>query len=44
MIIEDDDAHHHPHTEQHGVCVGEPTAVLSGTKTVMEDVSLTKKY
>lgn len=31
VVIKNDDAHHHPHAEQHGVCVGEPTAVLPGT-------------
>lgn len=30
VVIENDDAHHHPHAEQHGVCVSEPTTVLSG--------------
>lgn len=28
MIVENDDPHHHPHAEQHGVCVGEPAAVF----------------
>lgn len=28
MIIEDNDAHHHTHAEQHSVCVGETAAVL----------------
>lgn len=37
VVIEDDDSHHHPHAEQHGVCVGEPTAVLPATETVMEE-------
>lgn len=39
VIIENDDAHHHPHAEQHGVCVGEPAAVLPGTDTSMEEKS-----
>lgn len=43
VVIENDDSHHHPHAEQHGVCVGEPTAVLPGTETVMEERSLTYK-
>ena len=30
VVVEDDDAHHHPHTEEHGVCVGEATAILTG--------------
>lgn len=38
MVVEDDDAHHHPHAEQHGVCVGEPTTVLPGEEKVMEGV------
>lgn len=37
VVIQDDDTYHHPHAEQHGVCVGEPTAVLPGTKAVMEE-------
>lgn len=28
VVVEDDDADHHPHAEQHGVCVGEPAAIL----------------
>lgn len=28
VVVEDDDSDHHPHAEQHGVCVGEPAAVL----------------
>lgn len=32
VIVEDYDAHHHSHTEEHGVRVGEPTAVFPGNK------------
>lgn len=32
VIVEDYDAHHHSHTEEHGVRVGEPTAVFPGYK------------
>lgn len=28
VVVEDDDSDHHPHAEQHGVCVGEPAAIL----------------
>lgn len=31
VVVEDDDSHHHPHAEQHGVRVGEATAVLPAT-------------
>lgn len=34
VVVENDDSNHHPHAEQHGVCVGEPTAVLPVTGTV----------
>lgn len=34
VVVEDDDPHHHPHAEEHGVCVGETTAVLPATETV----------
>lgn len=43
VIIENDDSHHHPHAEQHGVCVGEPTAVLPATEALMEEKSLTRR-
>lgn len=36
VVIENDDAHHHPHAEQHGVRVSEPTAVLPATKSEEE--------
>src|SRR4029434_10433260 len=29
VVIKNDDAHHDPHTETHGVCVGETTSVLN---------------
>lgn len=28
MVIKDDDAHHHTHAEQHGVCVSKTAPVL----------------
>ena len=31
VVVEDDDSDHHPHAEQHGVRVGEPTAILPAT-------------
>lgn len=39
VVIENDDSYHHPHAEQHGVCVGEPTAILPATETVWEEVN-----
>lgn len=32
VVIEDDDAHHHPHAEQHGVRVGEAAPVLAADR------------
>lgn len=39
VVIENDDPHHHPHAEQHGICVGEPTTVFPAT----EKRSLTRR-
>lgn len=43
VVVENDDSDHHPHAEQHGVCVGEPTAVLPVTGTVQKDKRRTVK-
>lgn len=42
VVVENNDSHHHPHAEQHSVCVGEPTAVLPATETSKE--SLTRAF
>ena len=37
VVVKDDDPYHHSHAEQHGVCVGEPAAVLPEGQTVTEE-------
>lgn len=43
VVVENDDAHHHPHAEQHSVCVGEPAAVLPTTERVTDTYLLKAK-